>query len=75
MRRFPTLRPLTLGYSMEYPDVFGMSEASALGVAFSTAQANGHYTPSPRVRVCARSVAMRSGVGCTVMSEEGLEAL
>jgi len=68
---FAMLRPLMLGYSMEYPDVFGMSEASALGVAFSTAQANGHYTPSECSRVCALSRYAQWG-WLTVMSEEGL---
>lgn len=41
------LRPILVGYSMEYPQVFGTVESSELLVAWQNAQANGHYlTPS-----------------------------
>lgn len=41
------LRPILVGYSMEYPQVFGTVESSELLVAWQSAQTNGHYlTPS-----------------------------
>ncbi|MFZ4827647.1 MAG: hypothetical protein ACOYLB_09830 [Phototrophicaceae bacterium] len=68
---FAMLRPMMLGYGMEYPQAFGMNDSSSLALALQTAQANGHYLPPMCSSACVSSRYAQWG-WLTLMSEGGV---